>query len=41
MCDLTNEILEPIRRTSSSLPKDVEDRLRVLVKILDELLARF
>jgi fumarate hydratase class I len=28
MRDLTNEILELIRRTSSSLPKDVEDRLR-------------
>jgi hypothetical protein len=26
MCDLTNEILELIRRTSPSLPKDVEDR---------------
>ena len=28
MRDLTNEILELIRRTSSSLPKDVEERLR-------------
>jgi tartrate dehydratase alpha subunit/fumarate hydratase class I-like protein len=27
MRDLTNEILELIRRTSSSLPKDVEERL--------------
>jgi fumarate hydratase class I len=30
--DITNEILELIRRTSSSLPKDVEDRLRVAVE---------
>ena len=28
MRDLTNEILELIRRTSSSLPPDVEKRLR-------------
>jgi len=32
MRDLTNEILELIRRTSSSLPKDVEDRLRAAVE---------
>ncbi len=32
MRDLTNEILELIRRTSSSLPKDVEDRLRASVE---------
>lgn len=32
MRDLTNEIVELIRRTSSSLPKDVEDRLRVAVE---------
>jgi fumarate hydratase class I len=31
MRDLTNEIMELIRRTSSSLPKDVEDRLRAAV----------
>ena len=31
MKDLTNEIIELIRRTSSSLPKDVEDRLRAAV----------
>jgi hypothetical protein len=28
MHDLTNEIFELIRRTSSSLPKDVEEPLR-------------
>jgi fumarate hydratase class I len=32
MRDLTNDILELIRRTSSSLPKDVEDRLRAAVE---------
>ncbi len=32
MKDLTNEIMELIRRTSSSLPKDVEDRLRAAVE---------
>jgi fumarate hydratase class I len=32
MRDLTTEILELIRRTSSSLPKDVEDRLRAAVE---------
>ena len=32
MRDLTNEILELIRRTSSSLPRDVEDRLRAAVE---------
>ncbi len=32
MRDLTNEILELIRRTSSSLPKDVEDRLRAALE---------
>jgi fumarate hydratase class I len=32
MRDLTNEILELIRRTSSSLPKDVEDHLRAAVE---------
>jgi fumarate hydratase class I len=32
MRDLTNEILELIRRTSSSLPKDVEDRLRASIE---------
>ncbi len=32
MRDLTIEILELIRRTSSSLPKDVEDRLRAAVE---------
>jgi fumarate hydratase class I len=32
MKDLTNEIVELIRRTSSSLPKDVEDRLRAAVE---------
>ncbi len=32
MKDLTNEIIELIRRTSSSLPKDVEDRLRAAVE---------
>jgi len=32
MRDLTNEIVELIRRTSSSLPKDVEDRLRAAVE---------
>jgi hypothetical protein len=32
MRDLTNEILELIRRTSSSLPKDVEDRLRAFIE---------
>jgi fumarate hydratase class I len=31
MRDLTNEILELIRRTSSDLPKDVEERLRAAV----------
>ena len=46
MRGLTNEILELIRRTSSSLPKDVEDRLRASIedesfqKVLDDLLAR-
>ena len=30
--DITNETLELIRRTSSSLPKDVEDRLRASVE---------
>lgn len=32
MKNLTNEIVELIRRTSSSLPKDVEDRLRAAVE---------
>ncbi|MFZ5855322.1 MAG: fumarate hydratase [Chloroflexota bacterium] len=32
MRDLTNEIVELIRRTSSSLPQDVEDRLRAAVE---------
>ena len=32
MKDLTNEIVELIRRTSSSLPRDVEDRLRAAVE---------
>lgn len=32
MKDLTNEIVELIRRVSSSLPKDVEDRLRAAVE---------
>lgn len=32
MRDLTTEVLELIRRTSSSLPKDVEDRLRAAVE---------
>src|SRR5512135_2607812 len=32
MRDITNEILELIRRTSSSLPKDVEDRLRAAIE---------
>ena len=32
MRDLTNEVVELIRRTSSSLPKDVEDRLRAAVE---------
>ncbi|WKZ51465.1 MAG: fumarate hydratase [Anaerolineales bacterium] len=32
MKDLTNEIVELIRRVSSSLPKDVEDRLRATVE---------
>ena len=32
MKELTNEIVELIRRTSSSLPKDVEDRLRAAVE---------
>ena len=32
MRDLTNEIVELIRRTSSSLPKDVEDRLRASIE---------
>jgi fumarate hydratase class I len=31
MRDLTNEIVELIRRTSSSLPKDVEERLRAAI----------
>ena len=30
--DITNETLELIRRTSSSLPKDVEDRLRASIE---------
>lgn len=32
MRDLTNEILELIRRTSSDLPRDVEDRLRAALE---------
>jgi fumarate hydratase class I len=32
MRDLTNEIIELIRRTSSSLPKDVEERLQAAVE---------
>jgi fumarate hydratase class I len=32
MRDLTNEILELIRRTSSSLPRDVEERLKAAVE---------
>lgn len=32
MRDLTNEIVELIRRTSSDLPQDVEDRLRAAVE---------
>ena len=32
MRDITNEVLELIRRTSSSLPKDVEERLRASVE---------
>jgi fumarate hydratase class I len=32
MRDLTNEIIELIRRTSSDLPKDVEERLRAAVE---------
>jgi fumarate hydratase class I len=32
MRDITNEIVELIRHTSSSLPKDVEDRLRAAVE---------
>jgi len=32
MRDLTNEIVELIRRTSSDLPKDVEERLRAAVE---------
>ena len=32
MRDITNEILELIRRTSSSLPKDVEERLRASIE---------
>jgi fumarate hydratase class I len=32
MKDLTNEIVELIRRTSSSLPKDVEDRLHAAIE---------
>ncbi|PWH12046.1 MAG: fumarate hydratase [Anaerolineae bacterium] len=32
MRDLTNEIVEFIRRTSTDLPKDVEDRLRAAVE---------
>ena len=31
MRDFTKEIIELIRRTSSDLPKDVEDRLRASV----------
>ena len=34
MRDLTNEILELIRRTSSSLPKDVEERLRPSIEAM-------
>ena len=30
--DITNEILELIRRTSTSLPKDVEDRLQASIE---------
>ena len=30
--DITNEVLELIRRTSSSLPTDVEDRLRASIE---------
>jgi len=30
--DITNEVLELIRRTSSSLPKDVEDRLKASIE---------
>jgi fumarate hydratase class I len=30
--DVTNEVLELIRRTSSSLPKDVEDRLKASIE---------
>jgi hypothetical protein len=33
MRDLTREILEHIRRTFSSLPGDVEDRLQVAVEM--------
>jgi hypothetical protein len=46
MRDTTNEILELIRRKSSSLPKDMEDRLKASIedesfqKVLDDLLAR-
>ncbi len=32
MRDLTNEILELIRRTSSDLPKDVEERIRAAIE---------
>ena len=32
MRDLTNDILELIRRTSSSLPKDVEERLQASIE---------
>ena len=32
MRDFTNEILELIRRTSSSLPTDVEERLRASIE---------
>src|SRR5512138_419758 len=32
MRDITNEILELIRRTSTSLPKDVEERLRASIE---------
>jgi len=32
MRELTNEILELIRRTSTSLPADVEERLRAAVE---------
>jgi hypothetical protein len=32
MRDITNEILELIRRTCSNLPKDVEERLRASIE---------